>query len=122
MTRKILIVDDNRDLAECIAELLEDEGWEVHVEDNPKRAARQGHQQPFDVGLLDVHMPGMDGIELHERLRATNPGARYVMMTAYSTDERLDLLRDRGVMTVLPKPVPLDALMAALEGAAVTEP
>ncbi len=121
MTRRILIVDDNRDLAECIAELLEDEGWEVQVEDNPKRAARRAGREPFDVGLLDIHMPGMDGIELHDRLRVANPGARYVMMTAYSTDERLDILRERGILTVLPKPVPVDALMAALEGDAVAD-
>lgn len=120
MTRKILIVDDNRDLAECIAELLEDEGWEVRVEDNPTRAAREARDQPFDIGLLDIHMPGMDGVELHERLLVTNPEARYVMMTAYSTDERLDLLRERGIDTVLPKPVPLDTLMAALDAGAVT--
>jgi len=111
---RILIVDDNRDLAENLGELLEDEGWLVHVEDDPRRAAEHTGADSFDVGLLDIHMPGMDGLELHRRLQGTNPAARYLMMTAYSTDERIVTALERGVLAVLPKPIPMEALTSAL--------
>ena len=108
---RALIVDDNRALAEDLGEILSDEGYEVSVFDDPLEALRQGEQLRFQLAVLDVRMPGMDGVALHSQLLKHHHEAQFVLMTAYSDDERLDKARASGVRCVLPKPVPLLELL-----------
>lgn len=114
MSKLALIVDDNRALAEGLAEILESTGYEVRLFDDPERAARECSAVPFDVALLDMRMPGMDGVTLQQRLKAEHPQARFVLMTAYADDQRIAQGVASGVCAVLTKPVPLDQLFAAL--------
>src|SRR5262245_38733873 len=114
MTQKILVVDDNADLAENLAEILGDEGFEVRVSTDPARALAEAQGFAFDVALLDVRMPGMDGVELYDRLRAIRPAARFVLMTAYTKDERLAQAFGLGVRKVLTKPIPIASLLETL--------
>lgn len=114
MTQRVLIVDDNRDLAENIAEILESEGYVTIVASHPTEALDRAEDVDFGIAILDIRMPGMDGVSLFERLSALRPNATYILMTAFSTDQRIaDALR-AGVKTVLPKPVPVDELLALL--------
>jgi DNA-binding response OmpR family regulator len=114
MSKLALIVDDNRALAEGLAEILESVGYEIRVFDDPERALRESAGLPFDVALLDVGMPGMDGVTLQKQLMAERPQARFVLMTAYPDDQRIMQGVAAGVCAVLSKPVPLDQLYSAL--------
>jgi CheY-like chemotaxis protein len=113
--RRALIVDDNRALAEDLGEILELEGYEVVVFDDSTRALRECEMQPFDVALLDVRMPGLDGVTLHRRLLERHPNTHFFMMTAYTEDERIASALAAGVRRVLTKPVPLAELLQVLE-------
>lgn len=116
---RALVVDDNRSLAEDLAEILEQEGYRVHVFDDPAEAVRRASELEFDFALLDVRMPGMDGVALHAQLLRGHPRASYILMTAYSEDERIAEALAAGVRHVLTKPVPLEELlrtMAELRG------
>ncbi len=117
MGRRALIVDDNRALAEDLGEILELEGYEVAVFDDPARALRETEEQAFDVALLDVRMPGLDGVLLHRRLLARHPHTVFILMTAYTEDDRIASALAAGVRQVLMKPVPLPKLMRALQQA-----
>lgn len=119
MRRHALIVDDNRSLAEDLGEILEDEGYDVTVFDSPHKALAASRTLQFDVALLDMRMPGMDGVVLHEGLAAEHPHARFVLMTAYTADERIAEALRGGVRAVLPKPLSLAALLSALEQRAI---
>jgi CheY-like chemotaxis protein len=66
------------------------------------------------VAIIDVRMPGVDGVTLQHRLRLQHPYARYVMMTGYSDEDQLARAHAAGVAAVLSKPVPLPALFAVL--------
>ena len=112
MPRRALIVDDNRPLAEDLGEILAFEGYEVRVYDDPHEAL--GHGDFFDVALLDMRMPGMDGVELHLRLSRACPGAQFILMTAYTEDERVQRALASGVRCVLIKPVPLPELLSVM--------
>jgi two-component system, response regulator PdtaR len=114
MTRSALIVDDNRSLAEDLAEILEAEGYAVNVYSDPSVVLAHAKELAFDVALIDVRMPGVDGVTLQRSLRIHHPDACYVMMTGYSDEEHLAQARASGVTAVLSKPVPLPALFAAL--------
>ena len=115
MLRRALIVDDNRALAEDLGEILELEGYEVRVFDDPVRALAECDEQEFDVALLDVRMPGLDGVALHRRLLERHPNTSFILMTGYSEDDRIAAALAAGVRTVLMKPVPLPELLRALE-------
>lgn len=122
MSRHVLVVDDNAALAENIAEILEEEGFATTVATGPEDALAAARRRPIDAAVLDVRMPGMDGVTLTARLTQLHPGATVVLMTAHTRDERLrDAIR-AGVRAVLPKPVPLDALLATLAAPNLAEP
>lgn len=116
-SRRILIVDDNRELAENLAEILEMEGLEALVMDDPHAVLEAVREQApalrFDAALLDVRMPGMDGIDLLRELASFAPDAVYLLMTAFTREERL-AQRDARVRRVLAKPFGPDALIAVL--------
>lgn len=114
MARNVLLVDDNRELAENLAEILETEGFEAVVCDDPRQALQLAEQASFDVAILDVRMPVMDGVTLYEKLQPLQPGTTYVLMTAFTADQRIEDALAAGVRTILPKPVPLDALLEQL--------
>lgn len=114
MTQRVLIVDDNRELAENIAEILEAEGYDARVAFHPEAAIAIARETPYDVAILDVRLPGMDGVSLFEELSRLHPKATYLLMTAFTTDDRITHALAHGVSAVLPKPIPFDKLMRFL--------
>ncbi|HEY8426784.1 MAG TPA: response regulator [Sandaracinaceae bacterium] len=116
MSRRVLIVDDNAELAENLREILELEGFEVCVFTSPSDALAKKDELAFDAALLDIRMPDIDGIELCGHLAKSHPGATYVLMTAYTSEQRLADVRGSGVRAVLKKPLPIDQLLSLLGG------
>jgi CheY-like chemotaxis protein len=78
---RIMVVDDNVDAAAMLALLLEFNGHQVTVEHDPGPALQRAASERFDVFLLDIGLPGMDGTELARRLRAL-PVGRHALMVA----------------------------------------
>ena len=99
MGKKILMVDDDRDLTEAVAGLLEAEGYEVITENDGKEGVRRAKEEKPDLMLLDVMMPGADGFDIAREMHADEEinkipvimltGIRQVMGLAYkfSPDE-----------------------------------
>lgn len=114
MTRRVLVVDDNVQLAENLAELLELEGFEVTVFTSALLALRQNESLEFEAALLDVRMPGVDGIELCAALSHSHPAATFVLMTAFTAEQRLEGARSAGAKAVLSKPLPIERLLSLL--------
>lgn len=112
MSADILVVDDNCALAENLAEILEDEGHRVLVANDARGALALAGEHRFSVALLDIRMPGMDGVALGAELLARDPNTRCALMTAYTADARVAEARALGLTRVLPKPVPLTELFA----------
>ena len=115
--RRILVVDDNRPLAENIAEILEDGGFLTDVFDDPRAALRAVTPGRYDLALIDIRMPGMNGVELYRALKAIDPAVPAIAMTAYSDDVFMRAAVAEGVLTVLPKPVDAALLLSRLRTA-----
>lgn len=111
---QILIVDDNALLANNLAEILEQAGHRVATATSSEEALTVATGMALEGALLDIRMPGMDGIELFERLQAMHPGAVYCLMTAHTVDDRVQRAVDDGVKSVLAKPISVDALLACV--------
>ena len=111
MPRRALVVDDDRMLARTLAEVLELEGWSVTQANSGTEAVNVAARQTFDVVLMDVRMPGMDGVDAFKAMKATHPDIRVILMTAYTGEDRISDARRAGVLRVLSKPVDVDKLV-----------
>ncbi|TEU14269.1 MAG: response regulator [Anaerolineales bacterium] len=87
--KRILIVDDEKKVAFFLQESLEDLGdnYEVVSAETAEAALQQIESQPFDLIITDLRMPGINGLELMQRVRAISPETRTILITAYGSDE-----------------------------------
>ena len=115
--RSYLVVDDNRDFAENLAEILRDGGDEVVIAENGRDAAEAVRHRRFDAILTDMRMPLMGGAELVHEVRRTDPGAPALVITAHAGDDALESARREGLLAVLGKPVEVPRLLSLLASA-----
>lgn len=118
---KILVVDDNVDAASMLALLLESDGHRVRVEHDARRALEQLADDPPQVCLIDIGLPGMDGNTLARHLRTlpAMAGATLIAVTGYGQDSDRRRSLAAGFDHHMVKPVDVEALYAVLEGVAV---
>jgi CheY-like chemotaxis protein len=112
--RRYLLLDDNRALAENIAEILRDMGDEASVVTDGQKAVELARSMRFDALLTDMRMPGMSGADAVHHIRRVDPGVAAVVITAYPKENDLETARREGLLAVLPKPVPIPTLMSLL--------
>jgi len=86
-SRRILVVDDELDTRTLIADVLEEEGYDVRTCATAEQALALLDQEPFDLILSDIKMPGIDGIELLRRVRARGLDTFVILITAYASVE-----------------------------------
>jgi DNA-binding NtrC family response regulator len=107
----VLIVDDEPLIRDTIAEYLSQEGFGVAVAADAALALDLAAERPFEVALCDVQLPGMDGIELLERLLKISPQTFVLLITAYGTVESAVEAFQRGAHDYLMKPILLDEVL-----------
>jgi DNA-binding response OmpR family regulator len=108
MARTLLLVDDDKSVRESLCFLLERHGYNVVTAENGAKGIALAGQQVFDGALIDVHMPGMNGILVCRALRelsekAGRPLAIW-MMTGARTTEIIKAATEAGALVVLAKP------------------
>jgi DNA-binding response OmpR family regulator len=106
----VLIVDDNVRLASTVVAYMEMQGFRARPAHSAEEALFAAQQVPFDLVLLDINMPGMDGLEVCHRLLAASPGIRVLMVTGRDSEEdplRAAAVGARGLLT---KPISLATL------------
>jgi CheY-like chemotaxis protein len=116
MKRFAFIVDDNRMIANSLAQMLNLLGYEVKVAYGAMMAIQQMAQQVPDVVLMDLHMQGLNGIELCRHLRQ-DIHLRHVPILAMSSDNQpalIDGIREAGATLFISKPIEIETLEKAL--------
>lgn len=106
-TRRVLIVDDERNMRRTLAAILRDEGYAVTTAATGEEAVEACEQNDFDVVLMDVRMPGIDGVEAFRRIRRHREGVRVILMSAYGLEDLKRAALDEGAVAFLPKPLDL---------------
>ena len=109
----ILIVDDNPEIREIINVLLGGEGFEVSEAENGAQALTLIEQQDFDLIILDIMMPKMDGITVLKNIRAQGNDVPVLILTARSEVDDRVLGLDSGADDYLSKPFAAKELLAA---------
>lgn len=111
---RVLVVDDEQSARAGLAELMRDEGYSVRSAADGFKAIGQLEEWIPDLVVTDVHMPGMNGIELMEKIRARIPSMGVVVMTAHSTVEKAVEAMQLGADDYLTKPINLDELLVVV--------
>jgi two-component system, NtrC family, nitrogen regulation response regulator NtrX len=83
----ILIVDDEPAIRQSLKGVLEDEGYKASVAENGEACIESLRKRPFDVVLLDVWLPGMDGLETLEKVREIENAPEVIMISGHGTIE-----------------------------------
>ena len=108
---RVLIVDDERNMCITLADILRDEGYDVDWAQTGEEAVALCMENAHDVILLDVRMPGMDGVETFRRIRRHRAGVRVILMSAYGTDDLKRTALDEGAVAFLAKPLALETVV-----------
>jgi DNA-binding NtrC family response regulator len=108
--RRILIVDDELSVRSSLEEWFREDGFAVETAEDGQAALRAMDRGPYDIVLLDLKMPGMDGIAVQKRVREIDPAATIIILTAYASVETAVEALKLGAFDYVTKPVDPDDL------------
>ncbi len=111
----VLVVDDHQGMLQSLGNILDDEGYQVELASSGLAAIEACQKQQFHIILMDVRMPGIDGLETLRRISDYTQNTRIVMMSAYSVEEMKQEATQQGAVTFLQKPIDVDSIIKLLE-------
>jgi DNA-binding NtrC family response regulator len=114
---RILIVDDNIELREILAEYLKDEGDSVEGADNGKEALAKFQKSPYDLIITDLNMPELTGIDLIKEIAKQETGTEFIIITGYaSLDTAIEAIKV-GAFDYIVKPFRMEELKVVVKNA-----
>ena len=114
---KILIIDDEKAIRNSLGEILSDEGYEVDTAEDGPSALAKVDKERFDVIFCDIKMPGMDGIEVLEKLMADGVDSVVVMISGHAEIETAVECIKKGAFDFIPKPLDLNRILITIKNA-----
>jgi len=109
--KRILIVDDEKTVLENFREILELKGYSVDIAETGQEAIDKSEANPYNLALLDIRLPDMEGTELLKRMKDTIPKMVKIMVTGYPSLENAKEALNRGADSYVVKPVNMDELL-----------
>jgi len=117
MHKNILIVDDEKSIRQSLEGILTDEGYEVQTAASAEEALRMMEEEAPQLALLDIWLPGMDGIEALKIIKAEYPQTRVVMMSGHGTIETAVKATKLGAFDFIEKPLSLEKVILVINHA-----
>lgn len=114
MLFNILVAEDDVELSEGLRMVLESEGLGVTIASSGEDAISLFQDNDFDLVLMDVKLPGIDGIEAFLRILELKPEAKVIIMTAYKIDSLLAETENRGAISILRKPFDMEQVLGPI--------
>jgi DNA-binding NtrC family response regulator len=116
-TPRTLVVDDEVDTCRNLSDILTDLGYLVDIAHDGPSALDLVRRHPYDVALLDLKMPGMDGLTLYREIKKLRAGTVAIIVTAYAGAATADEAVAAGAWQVVPKPVDFPRLLGLVDQA-----
>lgn len=117
LAAKVLLVDDEEEFIDLMSQRLETRGLKVVAVTSGEKAVEMVADKNFDVAIVDLSMPGIDGIETLIQIKAKRPDMEVIMLTGQATVKAgIEAMKD-GASDFLEKPVDLNVLMEKIEQA-----
>jgi DNA-binding response OmpR family regulator len=114
---KILLVEDETVLREALRDWLLEDGYDVEVAGDGQVALDRIKQEDYGVIVLDLRLPGIDGLRVFEEVKEIKPQTKGVIITAYPSQETLEKAKRLGLLDYLPKPFKVEDLEKIIGGA-----
>jgi DNA-binding NtrC family response regulator len=115
--RKILLVEDETVLREALRDWLTEDGYDVECVDSGEEALEKIKSEQFGAIVLDLRLPGMDGLQVFEQAKELKSEAKGIIITAYPSKETQDKAKRLGLLDYLVKPFKLEELEKIIKGA-----
>nr|WP_209853242.1 response regulator [Paenibacillus sediminis] len=112
--KKVLIVDDQNGIRILLMEVFNSEGYNTFQAANGKIALEIVKNESPDLVLLDMKIPGMDGLEILKHIKAMNPNIKVIMMTAYGELDMIKEATELGALMHFTKPFDIDEMRVAV--------
>lgn len=112
-----MIVDDEPSILKSLSGILSDEGFEIFTASNGYEALKRIEQEAPDLVLLDIWMPGLDGIETLKEIKKNNPVIQVIIITGHGTIETAVSATKLGAFDLIEKPLSIDKVIVAINRA-----
>ncbi len=114
-TARILIVDDDENIRKVLTAILEDEGYTVESVDIARKAIERARKRFYNLALIDIRLPDMEGIELLTKMRDTKPKMRKIIITGYPSLQNAIEAVNRGADAYILKPFDMEKVLKTIE-------
>lgn len=118
---KILFVEDEEKIRDACVRYLKLKGHQVREAMNGQQAVTMAIKEPFDLVVMDVKMPKLDGLSACQQIRQSAPSTRVLLVTGYSATGDLEQVLQDGVVQCLRKPFTFEALSAVVDAMTQSE-
>lgn len=113
--KRILLIDDEPDFLAALGERMRNRGLNVATAASATEAIHKAEKETYDVLVLDLNMPGMDGLEALKILKGNNPQIHVIILTGHATVENGISAMLSGAEEILEKPSNVDVLLRKIE-------
>lgn len=110
----VLVVDDDRRMVKTICDILRVKGFKAEPAHSGEEAVAKVKAMDFDCVLMDLKMPGIDGIKALKIINSWSPDLPVVLMSAYATEEQVNEAKCNGAYGILAKPVDIQQMLSFL--------
>lgn len=111
----VLVVDDFLEHRDMLRHVLEKKGHKVVVAESGEECLRQVKERRFQIVLMDIKLPGMDGVETMKQIKEIRPDVSVVMLTGYSVEDMVKEAIENGSLACLHKPIDVEKLFLLVE-------
>jgi DNA-binding NtrC family response regulator len=112
---RILVVDDDETIRTTMKAILEDEGYQVDLAGTGKEAIQKTQEKTYNVALLDIRLPDIEGVELLKLLKDSIPKTRKIMVTGYPSMQNAIGALNKNADAYLLKPVDVEKLLSVVK-------
>jgi len=112
---RILIIDDDENIRKVLQAILEDEGYAVETAETAKKGIERSEKAFYNLALIDVRLPDMEGIELLSKLRDTKPKMRKIIVTGYPTLQNAVSAVNKGADAYVMKPFEVEKILQTIQ-------
>lgn len=112
---RILVVDDDESIRKVLAAILEDEGYTVESVGTAEKAVQKTKRKIYNLALIDIRLPNMEGVELLTKMKDTTPKMRKIIITGYPTLQNAVEAVNKGADAYIVKPFDMENVLETIK-------